>query len=286
MSTPKKTETKPQSDKAKLTEEGKKLAKLKADEAKAKLAAMKKPATKTVVDKSPAVIPPAKAIVPAKGDVGEIMKRCLEVSADHRFVTSIRVDTTKEEYLAIFDDFQGQGECWQLRLGSLIHHGQTLKAFGGEEHFAAAMAASGRGLDSCKAYLSTYVNTPPALLKLGIPYTALRHTVKVRDPEKKETLIKEIAAAEKSGEPMTVDEVKKKADKLAPKKKTATQKARVYLTLTDDQKSMLKDLEALVSPVADVVKDYGWLSDAKASDTAKLRGMLEGIVKFAGKLEG
>lgn len=229
------------------------------------------------------VIPPA--IKPARGDIGEIMRKCLVTEGPNHAIVSLNPETTKAEYLAIFDNYMGVGECWQIELGKLIVAGESLPCFKGK--YVEAMAASGRSIDSVKAYRAVVVNTPPELLALNVPYTALRQTVKVRDPEKKAELIKEIAAAQKTDSPMTVEEVKKAADKAAPKKKTRENKAKPPepVKLNADEKQMLKlFIESLKEPHK-IMEDMSFLFDADKDDTAKLREMLRDFAKFSHKME-
>lgn len=285
MSKPKNAETDPKADKA----AAKAALKKGADELRKAQAAEKKkaaPAKPPVKDGGKLdVLPPMKPIIPAKGEIGELVRKCLTFSPDQRFVTGIDVETTTGEYLRLFDNFQAAGECWQLIIGSLIYHGRTLKDFGGSDNFAAAMAASGRSLSSCKAYESTFVNTPTPLLKLGVPYTALRHTVKVKDKEKKETLIREIAAAEKAGEPMTVEQVKAKAEKLAPKKKKPAPAKVEYKELTSDETTMLETFTGFVGDTHKYMEAMSFLREVEPAKTDKLRGMLADIAKFSAKLD-
>jgi len=256
-----------------------------ADELKKAQAAEKKAAAKpAVIDAAPlTVLPPP--IKPARGDIGEIMRKCVVTEGPNHSIVSLHPETTKSEYLAIFDNYVGVGECWQIELGKLIVAGESLPCFKGK--YVEAMAASGRSIDSVKAYRAVVVNTPPELLALKVPYTALRQTVKVRDPEKKAELIKEIAAAQKTDTPLTVDAVKKLADKAAPKKKTSENKAKPPepVKLNADEKAMLKlFIEALKEPHK-LLDDMSFLFDADKEDTAKLREMLRDFAKFAHKME-
>lgn len=256
-----------------------------ADELRKAQAAAKKADTKPpVIDAGKLdVLPPP--IRPARGDIGEIMRKCLVTEGPNHAIVRLNPETTKAEYLAMFDNFMGIGECWQIEIGKLIVAGESLPCFKGK--YVEAMAASGRSIDSVKAYRAVVVNTPPELLALNVPYTALRQTVKVRDPEKKAELIKEIAAAQKTDAPMTVEEVKRAADKAAPKKKTRENKAKPPepVKLNADEKAMLKMfIEALKEPHK-IMDDMSFLFDADKEDTAKLREMLRDFVKFSHKME-
>lgn len=231
------------------------------------------------------VIPPVKTIAPAKGDVGEIMQKCLEISPDGRYVTGIKVGTTTGEYVAMFDNCRGIGESWQFFFGSLIFHGRTMKEFGGDERFEEAMAKCGRGIDSCKSYEIVFRNTPIKYIKQGLAFTVARQTVKIRNPEQKALLLDKIIAADKSGESMTVKEVAAEAHKLVPKKKTAAQKPREYTELTADQESMLRDYTVVIESAQKMSADMSFLRDAKPAVTAKVRGMLAEIAAFSAKLE-
>lgn len=256
-----------------------------ADELKKAQAAAKKADTKPpIIDAAPlAVIPPP--IKPARGDIGEIMRKCVVTEGPNHSIVSLNPETTKGEYLAIFDNYVGVGECWQIELGKLIVAGESLPCFKGK--YVEAMVASGRSIDSVKAYRAVVVNTPPELLALNVPYTALRQTVKVRDPEKKAEIIREIAAAENTDTPLTVDAVKKLVNKAAPKKKTRENKAKPPepVKLNADEKAMLKlFVESLKEPHK-MMDDMSFLFDADKEDTAKLREMLRDFVKFASRME-
>lgn len=255
---------------------------LKKAQAAAKALAAETPPV-TVVDSAPlTVIPPA--IKPARGDIGEIMRRCLVTDGPNHAIVSLNPETTKAEYLAIFDNYVGVGECWQIELGKLIVAGESLPCFKGK--YVEAMAASGRSIDSVKAYRAVVVNTPPELLALNVPYTALRQTVKVRDPEKKAAIIREIAAAQKTDTPLTVDAVKKLADKAAPKTKTRTNAKKLEpVKLSADEKAMLKMFVDSLKEPHKIMEDMSFLFDADKEDTAKLREMLRDFAKFSHKME-
>lgn len=252
---------------------------------KAQAAEKKKPAAKPpVVDGGTlAVIPPP--IKPAKGDIGEIMRKCLVTEGPNHAIVSLNPETTKAEYLAIFDNFIGIGECWQIELGKLIVLGESLSSFKGK--YAEAMAASGRSIDSVKAYRAVVVNTPPELLALNVPYTSARQTVKVRDPEKKAALFHKIAAAQKTDTPMTVEQVKEEADKAAPKKKTRANAAKPTepVRLNADEKSMLHTFTNFIGEAHKYMDAMSFLFDADREETAKLREMLRDIAKFSSRME-
>ncbi len=255
-----------------------------------KLTAAKKPATKSPVkDGGKLEVIPA-PIIAAKGDVAEIMRKRLTVQGDAMLITAIDPETTKGEVLAMFDNFVGEGECWQIRLGQFIKLSAELPCFGGQSKFAAAMAASGRSLDSCKKYLSLVTNTPPELLTKGVGYTALAQTVKVRDPEKKAALIEKIVEAKEKGEPMTVEQVKKQADKLAPAKPKPKAPARQKLVLSDDDKHILAEfIDKHLRPTVlalEAANELSYLYDAEPEDVAELRGLLKALVRLDDKLEG
>lgn len=271
-----------------------KLAKGAADIAKAKAAA-KKPA-KRVDDSTPKKKPakkveviveqPLPEIVPAKGKIEDIL--ALRVKQEDSSLT-LDPDTTAEEYVRIFDEMVGYGDRFQLLIGDLIIAGEKLKAFGGK--YAQAMLATGRGLDSLKAYRSTAFNTPKKLRLL--PYSHLHATLPALAIEDKERIIKDAAAKAKDGKMPSVKEIKAEVAKVKPRSKPRKAKpakaqkvAKVTRDLTLDETDALGAMEDTAGHLESQIGGASFLLEAKSDDTMTLREKLAAIARFSAQLEG
>ncbi len=251
----------------------------------------KKPAKRVKVD---SVEPPPAKIVPSKDPVEQILERCVKASKDGTALT-LNQETTAGEYLVIFDHLTGlhrtHEETFQLLLGDLIIAGETLPAFGGErQKYAAAMIASGRSLDTLKAYRSTAFHTPKKLRLL--PYSHLHATVKVPAIEDKTKLIEDAAAEAKEGHMPSVKVIRERAAKFKAKKtgakaggrKKAPKAKKETRDLTGDETQALNDMEDAASRLAFMIEGGAFLLEAKSDVTSTLREKLDRIARFSAQL--
>lgn len=181
-------------------------------EAKAKAKA--KPAKVAIVNE---VFAP---IEKANRPLAAIMADHVTVNADNTGVT-IAKGIPNGEYLAVFDFFAHQAECSGFLLGDVINAAETV--FG--EKYAAALAATGRALSTLIGYATVAGRTPFAM-RSKLTFSAHRELVKVPALEDRKTIIAEAVAAEKAGKPLTVRELREKADKFTPRKPKAKKAAK------------------------------------------------------------
>lgn len=187
--------------------------KFREEEAKAAAAKPKaeaKPAKAIVV-----VEPPVKAVVVAKGDINDILERHVKMT-DGNSAVHIDKDTPAGEYVRIFDYFNSFSEKVQFLLGDVINAGENILG----EKYEAVMAATQRPIGQLKQYAYVARNVPPSLRNLHpkLLYTHVAEVAKVPQLEDKKAILDAAAKAANDGHPMTVKEVRLKADKLVPRK--------------------------------------------------------------------
>lgn len=236
-----------------------------------------------VINNTPEVLP---KIVACKDDPREVAARRVTLTNNgHSF--TLDKETTAGEALVLFDSFKAIGDNWQLRVGRLILECEKLPCFGGK--FAAAMAATGRSLDSCKHYRMVALNIPPSLQLL--PYSHLRRIVPVPELEDKKTIIMEALKVEK--ETGTLPNVKAIADevaKIVPRKKKKTKPAKAKKDeapkrdITVEEKAAIEEMEGHAALLDSCIQSAAFALELRTDDTMILREKLERIARFYAQL--
>lgn len=249
---------------------------------------------KTVAEAHAALAKGAKEIDVAKGvidntipeieeveaDVKSLIKKCVILDAGNRGL-ALNEDTTAGEAVKLFDYFVDQSESVQFIIGDLILAMEKLPAFKvrGESKFTQAMLASGRSLDSCKAYRSVSLHTPPELRLL--PYTQTRATLKIPKLEDRKAVIEEAAKLATEGKLPTVEEMMKKADAFAPRKKKGSKNGTTPPSPgrepTDGELVIVRELEDNGGAFLAHLEMSAFVHEIDATDTARLREIVKRI---------
>lgn len=266
--------------KAKLAAGAAELRKLQAEEKS------KKVSSKTLPAKSGGKLEVIPKIVESKEDINTIMGKCVVMSSDNGSL-KLSPDTTTGEYVRIFDNVTGLGERVQFLIGDLINQGAELKAFEGK--YAAAMSSTGRSIDTLKAYASAAKHTPPAWRKLA-PYTHCREVIKIEDKEKAKAILVEYAESEKNGAPLSVKDIRAKADKVAPRKPKKTKAAKPAkdaappLIMSAAEREHLILMESAADALVVLIGTGSYALDISTDESLTLREKLDTIARFAAQL--
>lgn len=253
---------------------------------KAQAEAKKKVSSKTLPTKDAGKLEVIPKIIEAKGDVNEIMAKCVVMSPDNGSL-KLDKDTTTGEYVRIFDNVVGLSENVQFLIGDLINQGAELKSFDGK--YAAAMASTGRSIDALKAYASAARHTPPAWRKLA-PYTHCREVIKIEDKEAAKAILVEYAESEKKGKPLTVKQVRAKAAPLAqrqpkkPRVKKTTDAPKPPLIMSELERDHLRDMESVADRLVTLIGSAAYALDISTEESLTLREKLDTIARFAAQL--
>lgn len=247
-------------------------------EARAKLAAgakqihgMSKPAKARVIDDT---LPEIEEV---EVDVKMLIKKCLTLDPIYPAVT-VNEKTTTGEGAKLFDYFSNQAESVQFIVGDLILGLENSPAFkvNGVSKFTEAMLATGRSLDSCKAYRSVAFHTPPEMRLL--PYTHTRETVKIKNLEDRKAIIEKFAKLADEGKKPSVQEVRAAADKFAPRKPKG-KKAVITIVptreATPEEEAVLKELEENGKAFASHLEMSDFLHNLSEKHVAKIRDILK-----------
>lgn len=251
-------------------------------EARAKLAAgakqihnvAKQPLAKRVINDTNGDLPEIDEVTE---DVKAIIAKCVILDPEHPAV-SLREDTTIGESLAIFDYFKTQSDGIQFIVGDLMLEMEKLPAFKGPAKFRDLMLATGRSLNSLKAYKSVALNTPSEMRLL--PYTHTRVLQKIPKLEDRKAAIEEAAEAAKKGNLPSVQELSAKADKFAPRK-TKGKGKNVSVTVTPvrdatpEEEAVLKELEENGKAFASHLEMSAFVHDLSDKHVSKLRDILK-----------
>lgn len=214
-----------------------------------------------------------------ESDVKTLIKKCVILDADHPALT-LNENTTAGEAVKLFDYFVDQSESVQFIIGDLILAMEKLPAFKvkGESKFTQAMLASGRSLDTCKAYRSVAFHTPSHLRLL--PYTHTRETSKIANPEDRKALIEKFAKEADEGKMPTVQEVRAAADRLVPRKKKGAQPATTATPgreATDGELVIVRELQDSGGAFLAHLEISDFIHVIDAEWTAKLREIVKRI---------
>lgn len=257
---------------------------------KAEAEAKKKNVSSTTPPKDGGKLEVLPKIETNKEDIGAIMQRRVTIDG---FALALDSNTEAGEYVRIFDSISGQVEMGGLILGDLINQGAELKCFGGK--YAAAMASTGRSVDRLKTFASVAKNTPLSLREMitkrkEIQFEHIREISKVPELEDKKGIVKELVEAAKEGKPLTVKQVREKADKFKPRKKKKVKPAKpakepkLKRDITVEEKDILISLESKASDLCAEIEGASFALEIHTHETAILREKLERIARFFGQL--
>lgn len=224
----------------------------------------------------------------SKDPVDQIIAARVTMAADKSSLM-LDVDTTAGEYLSIFDNILGLGQSVQFLIGDVINQGAQLKCFG--EKYAAAMASTGRSVDSLKAYASAAKHIPPGMRNphREVTYTHLREIVKVPKLEDKQAIVDAAVAAAEKGKPLTVKQIREKADKFKPRKtKPKATKvrpdAKPVHEMTFDEGILWDDMMEKAHALGSAIDLCGGLTNVGPAIKKPALEVLQRIGRFSAKL--
>lgn len=279
--------------------------------AKAKAEALKKPAAKKKAPKAKkSVSPPTRKakkpakekkpkaktagklevlpkIVEPKGAIEEILEKRVTMEKNN-IGMKLDPDTTAGEAVRLLDFFVDDTEISGVRLGHFINEASKLKCWGGK--YLAAIASTGRSLDRLKTFASVAKNVPPALCNRHheIKFEHLRAIAKVPALEDKKALVDEMVKAADDGKPMTVAQIKAKADRLAPRPKKRPRADSIPDTnraATVEEKETIREIESAAAALESALSGASFLAEIVKSETAILREKLAAIGKAYGGMK-
>lgn len=195
-------------------------------------------------------------------------------------------ETTTGEAVVLLDHLVLTGDRVQFLIGDFINQAAELKSFGGK--FAAAIASTGRKLETLKAYAMAARHTPPAMRTAHpeIKYQHLKELVPVPKLEDKKAILDEAVKAAKEGHPLTSKELRKKAEPFKTPKKTKAKPtkpqkpARITRDMTADEKERLIDLEDKAYALEQAIGGAAFVLELTTDDTMTLREKLERVARF------
>lgn len=254
-----------------------------AKEIKQAQAASKSVSKNTKVAVVDAVLP--KIEIP-KGEIDLILAERVTMGKDNASL-KISKDTTAGEFIRIFDNIVNLGDKVQFLIGDAINEGEVLPCFEGK--FEAALASTGRKLETLKAYAMAARHTPPSMRSVHpqIKYQHLKELVPIQKLEDKKTVLAEAVQAAKDGHPLTTKELRAKAEpfkKPKAKRKEAPAKpqkpGRVIRDITVEETDALKDLEGKAEALEQAIGGAAFVLELKTEETMFLREKLERIARF------
>lgn len=238
-------------------------------------------------------------IVEAKGPIMDILEKCVTIDKNGTGVgVKVAPETSIGEALRIFDYFGTEEGLSGIRFGNAVNAIGALPCMtvGGKSKYAEIMASTGRSLDRVKTLASVARLVPLPLQNLSseIKIEHLRAASKLHDkPEEQKKLLLEAKEKADAGKPMTVKEIKAKADKLAPrksqpKKTPAKAAARPVATrdMTTEEKDALIDLEDKAASLCAAIGGASFALEIGGEHTITLREKLADIARFSAKLGG
>lgn len=128
---------------------------------------------------------------------------------------AIHEDTELEETLAIYDHVKTMQDHVGFMIGDVINF-STAK-FG--DKYGTAMAQTGRANSTLKGYAEVARKIPPDQRATALSYSHHREVIRLENPEKRAAVLKEASELADKGKALTVQELRRKVNKLKPAKK-------------------------------------------------------------------
>jgi hypothetical protein len=159
--------------------------------------------------------------ITADTPIATILAKRLRLTHENMAV-EIGADTPLEEYLHIFDHFFQLGQHVGFLIGDVICFGQKTYRKYGE-----VLKATGRALDTLRAYVNVANHVPPHLRKARLSFSVHREVAKLKDsPDKMAEILKDADEKAQAGVNPTVIEIRAEVTKFLPERRLRKRKAR------------------------------------------------------------